>query len=146
MSIARAFGDAQTTIACLAGGVAGASSDLAGNVVVGRFVNPQATPGVGALGLEFCVRAVISAGVFGVVHGYMPETSSNVFFSILYFACDRGLMSTGVGLARAVVGAGSGSLRTLNPPAMKTGGGVGQTGGGVAPANPTVCGTKSCNM
>ena len=141
MSITQAFGDAQTTITCLAGGVAGATSDALGSVVVGRF-NTGATPGIGAVGLEFCARAVISAGVFGCVHGYMPETSGNIFFSILYFACDRGLMSSAVGLSRAAVNAVSGTMRaTATPTKGKS--------TPVPPANPTAimtgCGSGSCN-
>jgi len=140
MSASQAFGDAQTTITCLAGGIAGATSDAIGNMVVGTFAM-NSTPGIGAVGLEFCGRAVISAGCFGLVHSYMPETSGNIFFSILYFACDRGLMSSAVGLSRAVVGAATGTMRGVASPPGKA--------APVPPANPTAiltgCGTKSCN-
>jgi len=145
--VSQAFGDAQTTIGCLAGGVAGATSDLLGSMLVGK-VAPQATPGIGTLGLEFCARAVISAGVFGIAHSYMPETSSNVFFTFLYFTCDRGLLSTGVGLARAAVNAASGTMRSVSTQPI----GKMPSGGGsstVPPANPTTiltgCGKSSCN-
>ena len=147
-SIHQAFGDAQTTIGCLAGGVAGASSDAIGTMLISR-VAPASSPGIGALGLEFCARAVVSAAVFGAVHNYMPETSGNVFFTFLYFTCDRGLLSSGVGLARAAVNAATGTFRNLAPApgrnSVPTGGSGSST---VPPANPTAiltgCGTKSC--
>ncbi len=133
MSVSQAFGDAQTTIACLAGGIGGATSDAVSSMVIARVGG--STQGVGAVGLEFCFRAVVSAGTFGLLHSYMPETSGNIFFSILYFACDRGLMGTAVALSRATLNAASGSLRGMTMPAKAPVGGGGAAK--VPPANPT---------
>ena len=101
MSLQQAFGDAQTTIASLAAGIGGVASDSLASFAIAQ-VGAQ-SQGVGALGLEFCFRAVVSAGCFGLLHSQMPETSNNIFFSILYFAGDRGLMMSAVALSRALV-------------------------------------------
>jgi len=138
MSLSQAFGDAQTTITCLAAGIGGATSDAISTAIVSR-VAPQATAGIGSLGLEFCLRSVVSAGTFGCLHSYMPETGNNIFFSILYFACDRGLMNSAVGLSKAAVNA---VQRTAMSPMQRA------PSQPVPPANPTAiltgCNTKSC--
>jgi len=125
----QAFGDAQTTIACLAGGIGGTVSDAIGNYAVSKV--GAGAQGMGATGLEFCFRAVVSAATFGALHAYMPETSSNIFFSILYFAADRGLMGSALALSRGTVGAATGSLRGMTAPQRKA-----------APA--PACGTGGC--
>jgi len=114
-SVSQAFGDAQTTIACLASGVAGAVSDELGGYLV-SMVSQEPVPGLGAVGLEFCARAVISAAVFGQLHSWMPETSSNIFFSILFFAANRGLVNSALQLSRGVVGA----TKSLTTPARRS--------------------------
>lgn len=115
-SVSQAFGDAQTTVACLASGIAGAASDEIGNYLVSA-ASSVPVPGLGAVGLEFCARAVVSAAVFGQLHAWMPETSSNIFFSILFFACNRGLMNSAVALARGTVAAS----KSLTRPSSKSG-------------------------
>lgn len=47
----------------------------------------------------------------------MPDTSQNVFFSILYFAADRGLMSSAVGVSTAIVLEVRNMLRGAGPTA-----------------------------
>lgn len=136
-SIAQAFGDAQTTIASLAGGIGGATSDAVSSTIIARFGG--ASQGMGGVGLEFCLRAVVSAGTFGLLRGYMPETSSNIFFSILYFACDRGLLGSAVALSRNAVNAASSTVRAgVSPPPRPA--------AKVPPANPTANCTKGCQV
>ena len=132
MSLQQAFGDAQTTIACLAAGVAGATSDAISTAVVGAVAQPS--QGVGAVGLEFAFRAMVSAGVFGLVHSYMPETSNNIFFSILYFATDRGLINNAISLSRAAVSAVHRTALTATKPVPRA----------QQPAQPPSCATGSC--
>lgn len=106
---ARTLGDAQTTITSLAAGVGGATSSRLGDVVISYFP-ANSDPGFGGLGLEFCARAVVSAAVFSGLSYGMPETSGNIFFSILYFACDRGLMQTAQALCFKAVGSANAAI------------------------------------
>ncbi len=108
MNIASVFGDAQTTVTSLVAGVGGALSTRVGTAILNRIESAEpgaSRGGVGALGLQFAGRAVISAAAFSVLQGYMPQTSQNIFFSILFFAADTGLMSAGVQLSHALVNA-----------------------------------------
>lgn len=104
MSLLRAtFGDAQTTITSLAAGVGGTASTKLGDYIITAAGGNNGDGGVGALGLQFCGRAVISAAIFSALSAQMPETSGNVFFSILYFFCDTGLMNSARQLSIAAI-------------------------------------------
>jgi len=121
LSLTSVVGDAQTTVTSLAGGVAGAASNAVGNYLVAKL-NPAGSMSFGTVGLEFCGRALISAAAFTIVSDYMPNTSKNIFFSILFFACDRGLMNAGVALSTKVVGATQMTVMSLpTGPAKKSG-------------------------
>lgn len=94
--------DAQTTVTSLGAGIGGATSTYIGNQLV-ALVGPVGNANLGTVGLEFCARSVVSAAVFGALTSLMPETSQNVFFSILYFAADTGLVSTALAVSNQVV-------------------------------------------
>lgn len=112
-AIIDVFGDAQTTITSLAAGIGGVASSALGDFIVRRLGNDmRSSGGIGAIGLEFAGRAVISSAVFAGLHWMMPRTSENVFFSILFFAANRGLMGTALTLSGATIGA----LQRLSPP------------------------------
>jgi len=105
-AIVDVFGDAQTTITSLAAGIGGVASSALGDFIVSRLGNDlRSNGGIGAIGLEFAGRAVISSAVFAGLHWMMPRTSENVFFSILFFAANRGLMGTALTLSGATIGA-----------------------------------------
>jgi hypothetical protein len=98
------FADAQTTVTSLAAGVGGVTASAIGDWIVLK-VDPGSAGGVGALGLQFIGRSVISAGVFIGLSSLMPNTSQNVFFSILFFAGNTGLMGSALALSNAAVNA-----------------------------------------
>lgn len=95
------FADAQTSITCLGAAVSGAVANRIGNYVT-HTLKLQGN-GLGGAGLEFCARAVICAGVFAGTAYVMPETSSNVLFSIMFFASEGKLVGTGVRIGNLAV-------------------------------------------
>lgn len=101
MNVSSVAQDAQTTITSLMAGIGGAVSSELGDMMVSQFMDRK--PALGQVGIEFCGRAVISAGTFALVSSMMPETSQNIFFSILFFAADQGLVRSAVSLSRGVV-------------------------------------------
>lgn len=111
----ESFADAQTTVTSLAAGVGGATANAIGDALVKAF-DPSGKGGLGAIGLQFVARAVTSAGVFIALQRMLPQTSENVFFSILFFACNPGLMGSAQTLSYAAVSA-VGRLLPTNPPA-----------------------------
>lgn len=113
--MAETFADAQTTITSLVAAVAGSVSDRAGDFVASAL-GLQGN-GLGGAGLEFCVRAVVSAGVFSLTSRALPETSGNIFFSILYFAADAKLVGLGVRIGHMSVGITEAAL--LRPVALR---------------------------
>jgi len=116
MDVAGILGDAQTSITSLGGGIAGAASNKLGDAIMNSLSVDTARGGIGALGIEFAVRATTSALMFNMVQNYMPGTSGNVFFSILFFGADRGLMQSGVALSTAIVYRITPTIPTGPPP------------------------------
>lgn len=111
--------DAQTAVTSLAGAIAGAASDKVANTIISYARLGKNTSGLGDTGLRFIIRAGVTSVMFAGVAGAMPETSSNVFFSILFFAANRALVNDGVHFANLVVKGTSGMLN-LQPKAIKT--------------------------
>lgn len=96
--------DSQTSILCLGGAIAGAAADKLGTMVVSASGLRSTNSGVGALGLDFVTRAVISAAAFDAAATLMPQTSGNILFSIIFFAANPNLVRDAVEIGRAAVG------------------------------------------
>lgn len=94
--------DVSTTITSLAAGVAGMTCNKLSQYLI-NAAGGSGNPGFGERGVQFVVRSTVTSIVFGVVAGYMPQTSQNVFFSLLFFNTNSGLMNDAVGLSAAVV-------------------------------------------
>lgn len=137
--LANVLGDAQTTVTSLAAGVGGVASSALGDKLVSLAGADARNGGIGAIGLEFVGRAVISSAVFAGLAYLMPRTSENVFFSILFFAGNRGLMGSALTLSGATIGA----FQRMNLPSK----GGPAYAPSAAPAMPSITrsGCGSCN-
>jgi len=146
--------DAQTTITSLGAAVGGAASEVVGSYVIGAAGLRKNDGGLGSAGLAFVAQAIVSAVGFSVTASLMPETSGNIFFSIVFFASNPTLVNSavtiGTGLVDAITKSSAGALRTRaphyvpshgkkSPPVGPTNGSIGD-GGYRAPPS---CG--SCN-
>lgn len=83
--------DVSTTITSLAAGVAGTASNSVSNWLI-KSAGGSSSPNFGERGVQFVVRSTVTSIVFGVVASYMPQTSQNVFFSLLFFNTNTHLM------------------------------------------------------
>lgn len=111
--LSEIFGDAQTTITSLAGGIGGVTANAISDRLRLAIQGPLLVlnPGLGTAGLEFVGRAIVSASVFAALRACMPQTSENVFFTFLFFYCDQGLLNNGLAVSRGIVG---GAARVVN--------------------------------
>lgn len=145
VGVEQVVGDAQTTLTSLGGGIAGVAADQLGSYVIAQAGGGKAD--LAHVAMDFAARSVVSAAAFGAVQSLMPETSSNVFFSILFFAANKGLMSSAVAVSYGVVNAVTGTMRSVSMPKKSrdpAGGGPGapmypQQARGAMP-----CGLGSC--
>lgn len=112
------FGDAQTTITSLSAGIVGAATERVADMIVGK-VNMTGT-GVGTMGMNFVLRAVLAAGGYSLVSGQFPGSSQNIFFSILFFAAQPKLMGAAVGVSQRIVGSAAGAIGGDNTYMPKT--------------------------
>lgn len=96
--------DVSTTITSLAAGVAGMTSNKLSQYLI-NAAGGSSNPSFGERGVQFVVRSTVTSIVFGVVAGYMPQTSQNVFFSLLFFNTNSGLMNDAVGLSAVATNA-----------------------------------------
>ncbi len=101
--ISNTVSDAQTAITSLGAAIAGSASEAIGNRLI-MSANAGAGNGIGDVGIRFVVRALVSSVAFGVAANLMPESSSNIFFSIVYFAANPSLVRDGVAIGNIVVG------------------------------------------
>lgn len=109
------IGDAQTAVTSLGGAIAGSASDKIANVLIGYAGLGVGMGGLGDAGLRFIIRAAVSSVTFSAAVSVMPETADNVFFSIIYFAGNKQLISDAVRFADIVV-RGTSSLTSLKKP------------------------------
>ena len=110
--------DTQTVITSLGAAIAGSASESLSNLVIRKAgINGQS---FGDSGFRFVVRAMISSVCFSAIANVMPESSSNIFFSIVYFAANRSVVTDAVAVGNSVVRAVGLGLPTLgvlsNPP------------------------------
>lgn len=98
--------DVSTTITSLAAGVAGTISNNIGSYLI-KTAGGSSNPNFGERGVQFVVRATVTSIVFGAVASYMPQTSQNVFFSLLFFNTNAALMVDAMSLSGQVVMAAS---------------------------------------
>ncbi len=101
--LSSVISDAQTAITSLGGAVAGVGSDkLADTLINAAGINPVGG-GLGDVGLRFVVRAGVTSMLFAGAAYVMPETADNVFFSIVFFAGNRKLVSDAVRFGTIIV-------------------------------------------
>lgn len=114
--------DTQTAVTSLGGAVAGVGSDSIADMLISYAGLPTSGGGIGDVGLRFVVRSAVTSVIFGAVVSYMPETSSNIFFSQVFFAGNRKLVLDGVLFARIIAdGLVSTSRAATAPAAAKSG-------------------------
>lgn len=111
MSVAIVLDDVKTTITSLGGAVAGAASEWAAEQLISVVGVQKAS--AGDAGIRFVVRATTAALAFEGIAYLMPETSSNIFFSILFFAACPNLIKDGVGLAQALIHTSAGTMNAM---------------------------------
>lgn len=97
-----AFRDAQTSITSLGGAAAGAAGEQLSNWIIRRTGIDQ-SEGLGQTGLQFVVRSLVASTTFGLAARYMPETSENVFFSIVFFAASPSMVKDAVTIGKHLV-------------------------------------------
>jgi hypothetical protein len=102
--IKEAFQDAQTSITSLSAAGAGALSEKVGSMLIARSGIAKDS-GIGQIGLQFAVRALVASASFGAVSSFMPATSENIFFSILFFAANPSLVKDGAMLGKTAADA-----------------------------------------
>ena len=103
--------DTQTAVTSLGGAIAGVGSDAISDQIIYYAGLAPSGGGLGDVGLRFVIRSAVTSVIFGAVVSYMPETSSNVFFSQVYFAGNRKLILDGVLFARILVEGSIGATR-----------------------------------
>ncbi len=115
--------DVSTTITSLAAGVAGTASNSVSNWLI-KSAGGSSSPNFGERGVQFVVRSTVTSIVFGVVASYMPQTSQNVFFSLLFFNTNTHLMQDAMVLSaqafNAVTKAVTGATATRASPTAPT--------------------------
>ena len=114
--LASTVDDTQTVITSLGAAVAGSASEALGNLIIRKAgINGQS---FGDSGFRFVVRALVSSVCFSAVANVMPESSANIFFSIVYFAANRSVVTDAVAVGNSVVravGLGLPKLGVLGP-------------------------------
>ncbi len=102
--LSTVIADSQTTITCVFGAALGALGDMSGKYVTSALGFDRNTSGLGREGLTFVVHALTATAFFALGDAYLPETSSNVFYSVLFFAASPTLVQTGIQLGRTMAG------------------------------------------
>lgn len=128
--VRNTFIDAQTTVTSLGAAFAGVAADLASDAIIVRVAGTTRAPGLGQVGLNFIVRALVSSVAYSAAAAVMPETSQNFFFGVLFFASNPGLVRDGRDIASIVLKSTASFLNTGSPaviPRM----GVGAPGGDI---------------
>lgn len=115
ITISQVFEDAQTSILCLGGAIAGSAADAIGTRIIALSGVKTWDGGLGGVGLDFVVRAVVSAALFDVSAALMPETSGNILFSIIFFAANQTLIRDAVQIGSIATGFLQNTTRTLIP-------------------------------
>lgn len=100
--IQSTLADTQTTVTSLGGALAGVAAERVGTMVLAQFPRQKS---LGNVGLEFVARSVVASVAFSTAASIMPETSQNIFFSIIFFACNSSLISTGKDFANILIDA-----------------------------------------
>jgi hypothetical protein len=94
--LSQVIGDAKTSVTSLGGAIGGVASDKIANMVLAQVGLGNNKAGLGDVGLRFIIRAATTSLVFGGMSYLLPETSENIFFSIVFFAGNRALVSDAV--------------------------------------------------
>src|SRR5271166_4426902 len=102
--LAEVVDDAETAILSIGAAVAGSASERISAYILHRATVINDKNVVGATGINFAVRALVGAAAFSAVSSFMPETSKNIFFSIVFFASYPSLVRDAVLLGNAATG------------------------------------------
>lgn len=95
--------DVQTTVTSLGAAFAGVAAERGSAYIIRALGGRAIGTSMGAVGLNFIARAAVSSVAFAAASSLMPETSDNVFFTILFFACNPSLVGDARTLANIVV-------------------------------------------
>lgn len=116
--LASTIEDTQTSVTALGFAIAGAASELGGNMLVAS-AGLQGNKGIGDTGLSFIIRAAVSSVAFSAVATLMPESAGNVLSTFVYFASNPSLIndakSIGTNVVAALFGSGRAIMRTAQP-------------------------------
>lgn len=113
--LTESFRDAQTSVSSLSAAIAGSAADRIAQMIISQS-GLASTQGAGQTGLKFIIRALVSSASFGLTARFLPGTSENIFFSVLFFAANPGLIQDGVLLGRTAVDALSGMTQMQYAP------------------------------
>lgn len=97
-------GDVQTTITSLGAAFAGVTADRLSDKLIQAFggsIRPSA--GLGSVGLNFVARSAVTSIAYSTAAQLMPATSENVFFTILFFACNQTLIADARTIAQVIL-------------------------------------------
>lgn len=133
--------DGKTAITSLGGAIGGVASDKLANYLIAQTGLGVGKGGLGDVGLRFIVRAATTSVVFGGMAYLLPNTAENIFFSIVFFAGNRALVSDAVLFGNILVG-GVGNVGSLGVLKPNYGGPVippGQHGGGKVASSGCAC-------
>jgi hypothetical protein len=110
--------DTQTSVTALGFAIAGAASELGGNLLV-QSAGLRGNKGIGDTGLSFILRAAVSSAAFAAAATLMPASADNVLATFVYFASNPSLINDakaiGTNVVAAIFGASRGVLRTAGP-------------------------------
>ncbi len=110
--------DTQTSVTALGFAIAGAASEMGGNMLV-SYAGLRGNRGIGDTGLSFILRAAVSSIAFAGAATLLPASADNVLSTFVYFASNPSLINDakaiGTNVVAALFGASRGVLRTAGP-------------------------------
>lgn len=107
----HAAADTQTALVSLGAAVAGSTSEVIGNYLVGATVGNGVA--VGDVGLSFLIRAVTSSVVLNFSTGMMPDTSGNILFVLIFYGANASVIRDAVTIGKYVVSAATSATRSV---------------------------------
>ncbi len=109
--LVHAAADTQTALVSLGAAVAGSTSEVIGNYLVGATVGNGVA--VGDVGLSFLIRAVTSSVVLNFSTGMMPDTSGNILFVLIFYGANASVIRDAVTIGKYVVSAATSATRSI---------------------------------
>jgi hypothetical protein len=113
--LSQVVSDSQTTITCAFGGILGTLGNETSNYVIRKAGLSTMGTHLGETGMSFVISAIVGSAFYILGDTYLPETSSNIFYSILFFSSSSTLMSTGLAIAKLTAGGLTGAMARESP-------------------------------